>query len=92
MTQSCGGGRCNGTCLEGKGRIEIEGEPHELEPGQSIVIPAFTKEIGLPTTFAELGILADTDLRAVANSTTVVPGCPKQLDTSEIYQILLECR
>ncbi len=55
-------------------------------------LEAFIKEIGLPTTFAELGIPADTDLRAVADSTVVVPGCPKSLTASEIYQILLECR
>lgn len=55
-------------------------------------LAAFIKEIGLPTTFAELGIPADTDMRAVADSTVIVPGCPKQLTADEVYQILLECR
>lgn len=55
-------------------------------------LTAFIEEIGLPETFAELGIPADTDLRAVANSTVIVPGCPKQLDADEIYEILCECR
>ena len=56
------------------------------------VLAAFIKEIGMPTTFAELGIPADTDLRAVADSTVILPGVPKQLDADEIYEILLECR
>ena len=55
-------------------------------------LAAFIKEIGMPATFAELGIPADTDLRAIADSTVVVPGCPKQLDADEIYEILCECR
>ena len=55
-------------------------------------LAAFIKEIGLPTTFAELGIPADTDLRAVADSTVILPGVPKQLDADEIYQILVECK
>ena len=38
-------------------------------------LTAFIKEIGLPTTFAELGISADTDLRAVADSTNITAGC-----------------
>ncbi len=52
----------------------------------------FIKEIGLPTTFAELGIPEDTDLRAVADSTVVTPGCCKKLTHDEIYDILQECR
>ena len=52
----------------------------------------FIKEIGLPTTFAELGIPADTDLRAVADSTVLTLGCCKKLTHDEIYDILCECR
>ncbi len=55
-------------------------------------LAAFIKEIGLPTTFAELGIPEDTDLRAVADSTNVTAGCCKKLTHDEIYQILLECK
>ena len=55
-------------------------------------LAAFIKEIGLPTTFAELGIPADTDLRAVADSTNITAGCCKKLTHDEIYEILLECR
>ena len=52
----------------------------------------FIKEIGMPTTFTELGISADTDLRAVADSTVITAGCCKKLSHEEIYEILCECR
>ena len=41
---------------------------------------------------AELGIPADTDLRAVADSTNITAGCCKKLTHDEIYEILLECK
>ena len=52
----------------------------------------FIREIGLPTSFAGLGIPADTDLRAVADSTVITAGCSKKLSHDEIYEILCECR
>ena len=52
----------------------------------------FIREIGMPTTFTELGISADTDLRAVADSTVITAGCCKKLTHDEIYEILCECR
>ncbi len=55
-------------------------------------LAAFIKDIGLPTNFRELGIPADTDLRAVADSTNLSDGCCKALTADEIYQILLECK
>ena len=54
-------------------------------------LAAFIKEIGLPTSFAELGIPADTDFRAIADSTNVTAGCCKKLTHDEIYEILQEC-
>ena len=54
-------------------------------------LAAFIKEIGLPTSFAELGIPADTDFRAIADSTNVTAGCCKKLTHDEIYEILKEC-
>ena len=54
-------------------------------------LAAFIKEIGLPTTFGELGIPADTDLRAVADSTNLTAGCCKKLTHDEVYEILKEC-
>lgn len=55
-------------------------------------LAAFIREIGMPSTLTELGIPADTDLRAVANSTSITAGCCKMLTHDEIYKILLECR
>ncbi len=55
-------------------------------------LAAFIREIGLPATFAELGIPEDTDLRAVADSTNITAGCCKKLTREEIYEILLECK
>ena len=52
----------------------------------------FIKEIGLPTSFAQLGIPNDTDLRAVADSTVLTPGCCKKLSHDELYDILVECK
>ena len=54
-------------------------------------LAAFIKEIGLPTSFAELGIPADTDFRAIADSTNVTAGCCKKLTRDEICEILQEC-
>ena len=54
-------------------------------------LAAFIKEIGLPTSFAELGIPADTDFHAIADSTNVAAGCCKKLTHDEIYEILKEC-
>ena len=55
-------------------------------------LAAFIKEIGLPTTFEELGIPADTDFRSIADSTNLTAGCCKKLTHDEIYDILMECR
>ena len=55
-------------------------------------LAAFIKEIGLPTTFAELGIPADTDFRAIADSTNLTAGCCRKLTHDEIYEILMECK
>ncbi len=52
----------------------------------------FIKEIGLPATFAELGIPTDTDFRAVADSANITAGCCKKLTHDEIYDILCECK
>lgn len=54
-------------------------------------LAAFIKEIGLLTTFTELGIPADTDFRAIADSTNVTAGCCKKLTHDEICEILQEC-
>lgn len=53
----------------------------------------FIREVGLPTTFTEMGITLDDDtIRAIADSTIITPGCPKQLTAGEIVEILNECK
>lgn len=51
----------------------------------------FIKEVGLPTTFAEMGIPNDTDFKAIADSTNITAGCCKKLTHEEILEILKEC-
>lgn len=54
-------------------------------------LAAFIQEIGLPASFTQMGIPADTDFRAVADSTNLAAGCCKKLTHDEIYEILQEC-
>ena len=51
----------------------------------------FIREIGLPTKFSEMNISADTDSRAIADSTVITKGCCKKLTADEIFEILKEC-
>lgn len=51
----------------------------------------FIKEMGLPTTFTEMGISKDTDFKAIADSTNITAGCCKKLTHEEIFEILKEC-
>ena len=73
--------------IDPEGKTEVELAHAGVE-----ALAAFIKEIGLPTTFAELGIPADTDLKAAADSTVLTGGCCKKLSHDEIYEILKECR
>ena len=52
----------------------------------------FIREIGLPTTFAEMDIPADTDYKAIADSTVLTGGCAKKFTRDELLEVLLECR
>lgn len=51
----------------------------------------FVKEIGMPTSFTQMGIQNDTDFHAIAISTNITAGCCKKLTHDEIYEILKEC-
>lgn len=54
---------------------------------------AFTREMGLPTTLAELdGDTSDETLRAVARTAVRTPACAKALDDEEVFQVLAESR
>ena len=72
--------------------IAPKGSIEETAAAGIDALAAFIKEIGLPTTFAELGIPANTDFRAIADSTVLTPGCCKKLTHDEIYDILCECK
>ena len=51
------------------------------------------REVGLPTSFTEMGITLDDDIiRAIAESTVITPGCCRQLTPNEIVEILNECK
>jgi len=71
--------------------IAPKGSDEETAVAGIDALAAFIKEIGLPTSFAELGIPADTDFRAVADSTNITAGCCKKLTRDEICEILQEC-
>ena len=55
-------------------------------------LAAFIKEIGLPTTFDEMNIPADTDFKAIADTTILTGGCVKKFDREELLEVLLKCR
>ncbi len=52
----------------------------------------FIKEVGLPTTFSEMGIDDNTDFEAIADSTVLPAGTCKQFSSEELLEILNECR
>lgn len=51
----------------------------------------FIREIGLPTSFTEMGITEESVLRAVADSSNISAGCCKKLSREEMFEILKEC-
>ncbi len=55
-------------------------------------LAAFIKELGLPTSFRELGISPDLSLRAIADSSVISAGCCRTLTHDEIFDILCECK
>ena len=71
--------------------IAPKGSDEETAAAGIDALAAFIQEIGLLTTFTELGIPADTDFRAITDSTNVTAGCCKKLTHDEICEILQEC-
>lgn len=51
----------------------------------------FIKEVGLPTSFSQMGIPENTDYKAIAKSVNITAGCCKKLTAEEIFDILKEC-
>jgi alcohol dehydrogenase YqhD (iron-dependent ADH family) len=52
----------------------------------------FIADVGLPRTFAEMGVTDTSCFRAVADSCNISAGCCRALPRSEILDILNECR
>lgn len=51
----------------------------------------FIKQMGLPASFREMGLINKDYFNAVASSVMIMPGCCKTLDSNEILKILEEC-
>ena len=66
----------------------------EVELAEAFIgaLEAFIKEIGLPGTFSEMGIEANTDYRAIAESTVLTGGCCRKFTADELFDILNECK
>ena len=73
--------------------IDPAGKSEEDLAGAFVdALAAFIREIGLPTTFAEMNIPEDTDFKAIADSTVLTGGCAKKFSREELLEVLLECR
>ena len=66
----------------------------ELELASAFIdaLSSFIREAGLPTTFTEMGIPADTDYKAIADTTVLTGGCCRKFTRDELLAVLLECR
>ena len=66
----------------------------EAELAEAFVdaLAAFIRDIGLPTTFAEMNIKEETEYKATADSTVLTGGCAKKFTREELLEVLQECR
>ena len=72
--------------------IPEEGKTEETLTLEGIqALADFIREIGLPTSFTEMGITEESVLRAVADSSNISAGCCKKLSREEMFEILKEC-
>lgn len=72
--------------------IPEEGKTEETLALEGIqALADFIREIGLPTSFTEMGITEESVLRAVAGSSNISAGCCKKLSREEMFEILKEC-
>lgn len=72
--------------------IPSEGKTEEelAEAGVN-ALADFVKEIGMPTTFTEMGLTDKSVLKKVANTCNLTAGCCKKLFREEVLDILEEC-
>lgn len=72
--------------------IPAEGKTQEeLAEAGVQALADFVKEIGLPSTFTEMGITDKSVLKKVADTCNLTAGCCKKFTREEILQILEEC-
>lgn len=73
-----------GTDPEGKSEAELAAAFIDA-------LEAFIKEIGLPSSLAEMGI-EEADYKAIADTTILTGGCAKKFSREELLDVLKECR
>ena len=72
--------------------IPAEGKtPEELAEEGIQALADFVREIGMPSTFTEMGITDKSVLKKVADTCNLTAGCCKKLSREEIFEILEEC-
>lgn len=72
--------------------ISPEGKSEEeLAEAGIEALADFVKEIGLPSTFREMGITDKSVLKKVADTCNLTAGCCKKLSREEVLEILEEC-
>ena len=72
--------------------IPAEGKSkEELAKAGIDALADFVKEIGLPSTFAQMGITDRDILKKVADTCNLTAGCCKKLSREEVLEILEEC-
>lgn len=72
--------------------ISKEGKSQEELAAAGVqALADFVKEIGMPTTFSEMGITDKSVLKAVADSCNLTAGCCRKFSREEILEILEEC-
>lgn len=72
--------------------IPAEGKnQEELAEAGVQALADFVREIGMPSTFTEMGITDKSVLKKVADTCNLTAGCCKKLSREEILEILEEC-
>ncbi|MDE6760684.1 MAG: iron-containing alcohol dehydrogenase [Lachnospiraceae bacterium] len=72
--------------------IPAEGKSQEELAKEGIqALADFIQEIGLPSTFTEMGITDKSVLKKVADTCNLTAGCCKKLSREEVLEILEEC-
>ena len=72
--------------------IPAEGKSEEELARAGIdALAEFIRQIGLPSTFTEMGISDKSILKKVADTCNLTAGCCKKLSREEVLEILEEC-